>query len=254
VTKGDRLWQKERLLNIGIERAKQEGHTKVACLDCDIIFENQNWFEEVGKALDKLDMVHCFSEVKFLNEPDSCEVTFEDLIKAQPDFTLPSIIKIWQSNGALFDRTVSDGLQTRPKRAPGMAWAFRIETMPRGFYDKCIIGGGDGVFFSVATGELGQRFSKRSFSQSHREDIVQWAAQTFPQLPSIDCMTGAIRHLWHGPFEDRNYIGRHDALASSNYNPKGDIIVEENAGLVLSPQAVNVSQVVDHYFNNRKDQ
>jgi hypothetical protein len=37
------MWQKERLLNIGIDKIINEGYEKVAWLDADIIFEDDAW-------------------------------------------------------------------------------------------------------------------------------------------------------------------------------------------------------------------
>ena len=42
------MWQKERLLNIALESLPNQVD-KVAWLDADIIFENENWFQETEK-------------------------------------------------------------------------------------------------------------------------------------------------------------------------------------------------------------
>ena len=46
----DRIWQKERLLNIGL--AELPGHVEyVAWIDCDVIFEDENWATKAKQKL-----------------------------------------------------------------------------------------------------------------------------------------------------------------------------------------------------------
>src|SRR5262245_13466239 len=45
------LWQKERLLNVAL-KALPETCRKVAWLDCDIIFQSDDWVGSAGRLLD----------------------------------------------------------------------------------------------------------------------------------------------------------------------------------------------------------
>ena len=58
----DVMWQKERLLNILIDRYSDE-FTGIAWLDGDIIFENPDWAAETVKMLEDCPVVQPFSEV-----------------------------------------------------------------------------------------------------------------------------------------------------------------------------------------------
>ena len=55
------LWQKERLLNVAL-KSLPASCDKVAWLDCDILFENDDWIERAKKALDEFAVVHLFRE------------------------------------------------------------------------------------------------------------------------------------------------------------------------------------------------
>src|SRR5262249_22318280 len=61
VSDGDVLWQKERLLNLGVN-ALPSSCEAVAWLDCDIIFDGTSWVEETLRALERLELVHLFHE------------------------------------------------------------------------------------------------------------------------------------------------------------------------------------------------
>ena len=56
----DLLWQKERMLNIALMYIPME-FTKVAWLDCDVIFEDTSWAERTEHALDEYTVVQPFS-------------------------------------------------------------------------------------------------------------------------------------------------------------------------------------------------
>ena len=58
---GAPLWQKERLLTIGI-RALPRACELVAWLDGDIVFERGDWVDDARAALERLEMVHLFHE------------------------------------------------------------------------------------------------------------------------------------------------------------------------------------------------
>jgi len=57
----DVMWQKERLLNIAVERVPKNCD-KIAWLDCDIIFGSEDWIEQASRALDASVVVHLFDQ------------------------------------------------------------------------------------------------------------------------------------------------------------------------------------------------
>lgn len=54
------LWQKERMMNLGIERLP-ERCTKVAWIDADSFFSNENWVTETSKLLEELVVVQPYA-------------------------------------------------------------------------------------------------------------------------------------------------------------------------------------------------
>ena len=61
VQAGDVLWQKERLLNIGVA-ALPAACDAVAWVDCDVIFGTADWAERVRATLERADLVHLFHD------------------------------------------------------------------------------------------------------------------------------------------------------------------------------------------------
>ena len=57
----DVLWQKERLLNVALQSVP-DTCDKIAWLDCDVVFESDDWAEHTSRALDHFGLVHLFQE------------------------------------------------------------------------------------------------------------------------------------------------------------------------------------------------
>jgi hypothetical protein len=57
---GDILWQKERLLNIALQHLPNTCR-KLALVDCDVIFELDDFCERVSGLLDRFKLVQMFS-------------------------------------------------------------------------------------------------------------------------------------------------------------------------------------------------
>src|SRR5262245_53727442 len=58
---GDVLFQKERLLNLAL-KSLPDSCDKVAWLDCDVVFESEDWVARANQALDDFGLLHLFHE------------------------------------------------------------------------------------------------------------------------------------------------------------------------------------------------
>lgn len=65
------LWQKERLLNLALQKLPPEC-TKVVWIDCDILFNNDNWVSETSKTLDTYKVIQPFQTIVRLNKGMTC--------------------------------------------------------------------------------------------------------------------------------------------------------------------------------------
>src|SRR5437867_4278139 len=58
----DILWQKERLLNLAL-RTLPPSCKKVAWIDCDVVFQADDWAERTSRLLDRFMLVQPFTDV-----------------------------------------------------------------------------------------------------------------------------------------------------------------------------------------------
>src|SRR5215211_5841400 len=57
---GALLWQKERLLNVGLQSVPA-GVENVALIDCDVVFEREDWAEDAeAKLREQCNIIHLF--------------------------------------------------------------------------------------------------------------------------------------------------------------------------------------------------
>ena len=163
VSGGDLLWQKERLLNIGLARAKELGASRVAFLDCDIVFSDSEWSRRVNTALNTHAIVQCFTHVNYLPPLDHSGMSREALTRHKPDFSRPSLAHELLKFGRFLPE------QWDPKNPnihvgslagnPGLAVAISLDEQPKWrLYDGNIVGGGDGVLMAAATNHLDDFF------------------------------------------------------------------------------------------------
>ena len=125
----DVMWQKERLLNVAIENVPLE-FTKIAWLDCDLLFANENWAGETSRLLDRYPVVQPFETVVRLPR---------GVIRIQADG------ERWTSFAAAYAKhphalLTGDFVE---HGHTGFAWAARREILAsHGLYDGCVAGSG----------------------------------------------------------------------------------------------------------------
>lgn len=225
------LWQKERLLNILIEKIPEE-YTNIAWVDCDIIFNNKNWIEETNNALEYYKVTQLYEFANRLDENYQVEIKSKGIIK-----------RIDEINS--IDLNLSLGI-------PGFAWAIRREVLEEiKFLDTQIIGGGDSL---MCYSFLGQKrgFVSNKMNPEWFNEFSEWADKTIKIVDkSVTYIKGDITHLYHGKMTNRKYNDRYLILSENNFNPKEDLI-KTNSGLWEFKNKY-LSDKLTSYFDKRNE-
>lgn len=208
------LWQKEAMLNIGLKNLPKDCD-KIVWLDCDIIFEREDWISDTVKLLERYVIVQPFSYCVRLPEESHSIENAENLPIDDKDgcrFFGRVYYIVKKIRNYVFDGHT------------GFAWAARREIFDKsGFYDGCIIGGGD-TFMS--RGFYGEKkiYKFDIISKDLLEPYRKWVTRISSDIKfSIYYAEGYIFHLWHGKISDRRYLERHLILKDHNFNPEIDI-------------------------------
>jgi hypothetical protein len=242
------MWQKERLLNIGVKRIPRTCN-KIAWLDCDIIFENDEWVKRANRALDEFALLHLFRERHNLPR----DVNTDLLSTWQNPPTAQSVVhKITRAEATPEDLFLANAPMKRGTTA-GLAWASRRDVLEKhGLYDACILGSGDRAILCAALGEFAYGTRAIKMNSRRAEHYIKWAQPFFDSIGGrVGSIQGRLFHLWHGELRDRQYEERHIGL--EDFDPFEDIALDHNDCWRWSSDKTELHAFVTRYFSSRKE-
>lgn len=172
------LWQKERLLNMLINKLPKQ-YTDVAWIDSDIIFDDPYWVYSVYDALSKYKVVQLFDK------------GFRQDAEGNKSKEFSSIVK-----------NLARGVS-------GYAWAARREVIKKiKLLDNQILGGADFVMCSAFMDKPNLTDRLNYFIDD--KYTKNWINKAKKEVDgSVSFLNQSITHLYHGSFEKRNYTKRY---------------------------------------------
>ncbi len=228
IKNNNKLWQKEALLNLGLK--KVPASAEIVCwIDADVILLDNDWVTQVAEMMNgPADVVHLFRSMVYLPRNTSCSLV-SDFDKrghfSHKNISVKSLnLKPIIGSVAIF-RETTKGKFINGKW--GFGWAIRKSILDNigGFYDRCVVGGGDTIFFNgVFWGKLHEKFNNR-YSTSQEADINEYIHILYDQVEGrVGYLPGMMCHLWHGSFKSRNYFDRYQILKNGNFHPQFDLV------------------------------
>lgn len=253
------LWQKERLINIGI--AALPAHVKyVAWVDCDVIFERVDWVERAVAELARSGgMLHLFSAAVHLPEQEPSSWTLEAAAAAPALIREPSLgVAASAGHGAEALRACYDPASRRAHgtvSATGMALAARRESLAEGLYDAAIVGGGDAILMCAALEMLGEDFIHRQANPFEFACIEAWAgrARRAGLFTPFRALEQTAYHLWHGELSNRKYGRRHRITAEAGFDPRLHLTRAPNGTWAWAEGQDALAESVRSYFIERRE-
>ena len=239
------LWQKERLLNLGISWLPKSCKY-VVWSDCDLLFGNKGWAKETAQQLEKFPLVQVFETCNRLshinlsakNEGNICQ-SFASIVPSNP--------KILETGH--FEK----------HGHTGYVWAARRELLDRhGLYEYAIIGSADHYMAHASFGDfqgacMGLLTNQDTLQLEHFTD---WAEPFFKSVDGkVGSISGTIFHLWHGDLERRRYLLRNRQLTECGFNPYNDLLAKPGKPLEWR-QDLDKQKLItmfDQYFVSRQE-
>jgi len=224
------LWQKERLLALALERLPSE-YTNVAWLDCDILFDNENWVDDINTALKSYKVVQVYEGAKRLDANGNIGLASTGMIK-----TISIMRQAPKSMVAI----------------TGFGWAIRREVIDKiKFLDTQIIGGADALmhfaFFNIKDSKIHEQLS-----EPWKASVEEWSINAYNEVKgSVGYIKGDITHLYHGSLTNRNYGNRYQFLKDMEFNPKEGLELDENGLWRFKNKDLN--KYISQYFGNRDE-
>lgn len=246
----DLLWQKERLLNLAIE-AVPRSCDKIAWLDCDLVFEDEAWAEDVVRLLDEFPLVQPFStlyEMPQQTGPGKLDSTHAYA-------TVRGIMSALAAGAVSLD-VLRGNIRMTPGCASGGAWAAsrRVMQAHGNFYDACVLGSGNRAMFCAAVDRSADASEYLQMNEPWAEHYASWARSCYEAVRGqIGFTGGSIYHLWHGSLADRRYADRHKAFQRFAFNPYQDIAIGSSGCWRWDSAKHDMHQYVRDYFQSRRE-
>lgn len=247
---GDVLWQKERLLNIALDRLPEEC-TKVAFLDCDILFGDTDWPARTSQLLDRVAIAQLYSDVHYLSAgamPWARDVGFADPRR----ISIVSAVASGLAAEACLDAGNGPSVGNY---STGLAWAARRELLRQHrFYDAFIIGGADRAMIAAIYGCFEHLVRRQRLNERELAHFVAWAE---PFRNTVDGAVGFIEgevfHLWHGALKQRRWYRRYEAMPRFLFDPFNDIALSENSLWRWSSHKPDLHGYLQDFFAERRE-
>jgi hypothetical protein len=236
------LWHKERLINLALRRLPGDC-SAFAWVDCDVIFEDDDWLVTTSRLLSTYRVVQLFSDAILLDQGGAVPPNGTGRVR---------------SFAARFaeDKTVQwrSGQEHGPT---GFAWAARSEFLRTvGLFDKCIAGGADHVMAHAFAGggevpclhrSLGSNTPLRRAYEAWRASIQTSGSDVLGVRP------GTIVHLWHGSWTNRRYLVRNARLIELGYDPRTDLDCAPDGSWRWRDPKSAVARFVADYMASRSE-
>lgn len=237
---GDVMWQKERLLNLGIARLLAQGWRKIAWLDADVVFESPDWAERASRALDAAPLCQPFTHAHlrwYLRDPGA------------------------YMRGAAYQKAVARGPASEFHHT-GLAWAARAELLAEApLYDAGILGSGDVLIYAASHPEPRPPGLARLYEEmasqlppAMREHYDRWARDFGRRVAGcVSFADGCVQTLYHGPLLRRRYAARSAILRRHDFSPTTDLALDAAGLWRWASDKPGLHRDVAEYFASRAE-
>ena len=239
----DVMWQKERLLNIGLAELVRRGYSKLVWLDADILFpEPELWAQRVSQALDQYPLVQVFEKALYCN---SSGLLAQRQLGCAACHRLTGQWNNWAS-------------------ARGGGWGLRSEVFQAvPLYDAAILGGGDTLMYCACHSTAGPEALCEGIACMPRllafpaSFTTHWLAWSERWGDAVQGNVGYVRQpvhvLYHGQWQHRGYVSRFQILTQHNFDPRTDITCAPDACWRWATPKPQFHRDVAEYFRSRRE-
>ena len=244
------LWQKERLLNVALQ-SLPAAYEAVAWLDCDVIFERDDWPDLALQALQDCPLVHLFHWRCNLARTAVAESVDLSQIESQ---SVSLGCRVQTGRVRPDDVRRSDAPLVLGSTA-GLAWATRRSVLsPYRLYDACILGTGDRAMVAAAMGKFDYGIEALLMNGRQIRHYLSWGRPFHAAVEGkIGYIEGRAYHLWHGDLQDRRYQERHEGLRRYDFDPSVDIAPDVSDCWRWNSNKPEMHAYVRNYFASRNE-
>lgn len=235
------VWEKERLLNIGIASLPHDWRT-VTWIDSDVFFRQPDWARETVEALQLFDVIQPWSDCYDLG-PNGEHMQLHR-----------SFCRLWMDGEPIMQGPRAHRSPYRFAH-PGYAWAATRSALEAtgGLLDMAALGSAD---HHMALGLIGraQESYPGNISEGYKRHVLRWQSRAMQAINgNIGALGGAIEHSFHGAKRDRAYESRWDILARNHFDPDEDLKRNIWQAWELAGNKPRLRREIERYFRARNE-
>lgn len=239
------VWNKERLINIGISRLPHDWKY-VGWFDADISFRRENWAHETVQALQHYHVVQPWSDAYDLGPNDEHIAHYKSFLNQwwnrKP--VLPEGKGFWRFDGGPYDYPHT-----------GYAWAATRQAIDwlGGLFDVAAMGAGDHHMALSLIGEA-KRSCPGGVTPSYLARLERWQHHALQHIcRNLGYVHGTIEHRFHGRKHDRKYIDRWQMILEHGFDPDIDLKLNSYGVYELTGNKPELTHDLDAYFRQRNE-
>lgn len=235
------VWEKERLLNIGIASLPDDWRN-VAWIDSDVFFRRPDWAQETEEALQLFDVVQPWTNCYDLGPND-------EHMQLHTSFC-----SLWMEG-----QPIMQGPQAHRSpykfAHPGYAWAATRQALTAvgGLIDTAALGSGDHHMALALIGRANESYPT-AISDGYKRHILRWQDRAARSINgNIGAIAGSIEHHFHGAKSNRAYESRWDILVRNQFDPDTDLIRNPWQVWELAGNKPRLCRDIERYFRQRNE-
>jgi len=234
------IFQKEQIINKVVSRLPLDAKYVIYC-DYEVEFLNPNWLKETIKSLNMVKAVQLFEEVTILgpvNEELRKEKSFALLNFGREDDNKPEKLEKKQFETSTL--------------ASGIAWGFRLDAWKElgGLFSYSPLGNNDRIM-AYCLGQRYEEYIPAEMSDKFKDAAKAWqkrAAEAFQS--GIICIPGPIKLYWTNAKREKKVYEKWEILVNNNFDPKKDLIIDDNGLYTLDPLKPKLVSDLKEYFTS----
>jgi hypothetical protein len=239
-----RVWNKENLLNIGVNRTPEARY--VAWIDADVIFRRPDWPMATLHALQHYDVIQPWSDAYDLGPHDEHIAHHRSFCRQY--FHRQSMVAThrpyWHGDG---------GPHTYPHS--GYAWAMTRQAFDwvGGLFELGGMGSGDHHMSLALIGEA-DRSVPKGVSEAYHREVKRWEGRAVRHINyNIGYVRGTLEHMFHGRKPDRGYQSRWQMFVKHGFDPLEDLKRNSHGVLEFAANKPELRHDFDLYLQSRNE-
>ncbi len=242
-----RGWNKENLLNIGIQRTPEA--ECIGWFDGDILFRRPDFAQATVRALQHYSIVQPWRTCLDLG-PNGEIMAQHTSFAYQMFHGKPLSPPNWKTPYWIGD----GGKETYPHS--GFAWSATREVWDKmgGLFEFGAMGSADYHMSAALAGLAHKTLPPGNTSANYCAEVLRWERRALKAINgNVGFVDGVVEHFFHGSKKLRSYIGRWGMFLQHGFDPLEDLVRNSHGVFEFATEKPELRRAFDRYLQSRNE-